>query len=183
MTPLFTLGALLLLAGSQSARPNPTPLSFQPDSTDVARVETYDGTLTITRITNGGEWEFHVRVDSVLLLRDDVAERVSLHTITAWSGGLAALLEVSSGGSACPSMYRIVEFAEGSRPTVTEEFGDCSDIPLVLLDGTRFRVRFPGFYHGRMAREPGFRPPPPITWELVGKGRMRKKAGTGAEGR
>jgi hypothetical protein len=115
-----------------------------------------------------------VRVDSAVVFADSTARAVMLHTLARWAGRRVALLEVVSGGNGCPSMFRIVEFAEGRPPRVSPEIGNCSDLPRVTMDDARLRVRFPGFYHTHQARQPGFRPPPDATWEYLGDGRVRR---------
>jgi len=183
MNPLLALGASLLLAASlpsSPARPLP-PRPAQRDTGDVARVEMYDGTLVISRLKRPGRpTEFRVRVNDAVVYRDSTAQGVSLHTLAAWSRRRLALLEISSGGNGCPSAFRFVEFAEGRPPRVSAEFGNCNDLPVVLMDGARVRVRFPSFYHTYQSRQPGFRPPPDATWEYLGDGRLRRLPGTPA---
>jgi hypothetical protein len=177
---LIALGGALLIAGTSAAQSS----TAEPDSVDIARVETFDGTLSISRVPNAaGMREFRVRVGSDVVFRDSMSLTVMLHTLTSWSRRRVALLELVSGGTACPSMYRIVEFTEEGRPRVSVEFGNCSDLPVVLLDGTRFRVRFPGFYTNSQARQPGFRSPPAQTWEYLGDGRVRRVTGAGTNPR
>lgn len=181
MTPthvtLIALGGVLLLAGTSAAQSS----SSEPDSSEVARVETFDGTISISRITDGsGTRHFRVRVGSDVVFRDSASQVVMLHTLTRWSERRIALLELVSGGNACPSRYRIVEFTEDRPPRVSAEFGNCSDLPVVMQDGTRFRVRFPSFYLNHQARQPGFRPPPAETWEYLGNGRVRRVTGAAA---
>jgi hypothetical protein len=172
------LASILLLAARPSAAMTAAAdTTARPDSADVARVETYDGALVISRIGKDRR-EFAVRVDSTVVYRDSIAQAVLLHTLTTWSGRRIAVIEVSSGGNACPSMFRIVEFSEERRPRVSPEIGNCSDLPVVMMDGARFRVRFPGFYLNYQARQPGFRPPPDATWEYLGDGRVRRLPAT-----
>jgi len=183
MNPLLALGGALLLAASlpsSPARPLP-PRSAPVDTTDVARVETYDGTLVITRLKRAdAPAEFRVRVGDAVVYRDSAAQGVSLHTLTTWSRRRLALLEISSGGNGCPSAFRFVEFAEGKTPRVSAELGNCNDLPVVLMDGARLRVRFPSFYHTYQMRDPGFRRPPDATWEYLGDGRVRRLPATAA---
>lgn len=172
---VITLGALLFVGTARAQ----SSTAAAPDSVEVARVETFDGTLSISRITNAdGGRHFPVRVGADVVFRDSSSQTVMLHTLARWGERRVALLELVSGGNACPSMYRIVEFTEDRPPRVSAEFGNCSDLPVVLLDGTRFRVRFPSFYLNHQARRPGFRPPPAQTWEYLGDGRVRRVTGT-----
>lgn len=178
---LTALGAALLLAGTSAAQSSTS--AAEADSVDIARVDTYDGTISISQITGSSEpRKFRVRVGADVVFGDSMSLAVMLHTLTSWSGRRVALLELASGGTACPSMYRIVEFTEEGRPRVSPEFGNCSDIPVVLQDGTRFRVRFPGFYTNHQARQPGFRPPPAATWEYLGNGRVQRVTAAGVAG-
>ena len=170
--------ALLLSATAAAQSTSNAPSG---DSTEVARVETIDVTLTISRLERaGGPRVFRVRAGDDVVFGDSMSYAVLVHTVTRWAGGWVALLQIASGGSSCPSMYRVVEMPGDGPPRASPEFGTCSDLPVVLLDETRFRVRFPGFYQDHMAREPGFRPPPAATWEYLGDGRVRRVTGTAA---
>jgi len=171
---MISFSILPLVLHLAAVTPTPTP-SAEPDSSDVARIDTYDGTLSIVRIAPPDRpWVTRVRVGQTLVLADSNARTLMLHTLTTWSRRRIALIEVVSGGNGCPSMYRLVEFAEGRPPRVSPEFGNCGDLPVVMMDGARLRVRFPGFYHTSQARQPGFRPPPGATWEYLGDGRVRQ---------
>lgn len=150
------------------------------DSATVALLETFGSTFSVVRLDPAHEGrEFQVRVGDTVLFRDSVSQTVGVHTFTEASGRSLVLLHLFSGGTGCPAMYRIVELAGDREPAVTPEFGNCSDIPVVLLDEGRLRVRFPGFWHARDERQPGFRPPPPSLYEYQGEGRVRLVSGPG----
>jgi hypothetical protein len=178
LAPLLLLSACGRDKASRHAAAPASPVARDasaPDSLEIVRVEQFDGNLSISRIAKRGRVEeFRVRADSRLVYRDSTAYAMSLHTLGSWSEHRVAILEIVSGGTACPAMYRIVAFGSARTPRISSEFGDCSDIPVVMVDGRHFRVRFPGFYTNTVAREPGFRPPPPTTWEYLGDGRVRQ---------
>lgn len=52
-------------------------------------------------------------------------------------------VSTGSGGNACPAMYVFVVLERGSA-TVSEPFGNCSDLPKLTRAGDRVMVEFPG---------------------------------------
>ncbi len=53
------------------------------------------------------------------------------------------LLETSSGGRACPATYFFIEFTPIGSSKMTDEFGTCSDIPVLKTDGAAIIVTMP----------------------------------------
>jgi hypothetical protein len=56
--------------------------------------------------------------------------------------GSYVLLEEGTGGTACPSLYRVIDLS-GTIPTLTSQFGSCSDLPIVTLTANGLRVVTP----------------------------------------
>ena len=56
--------------------------------------------------------------------------------------GNYVLLEEGTGGTACPSLYRVIDLS-GIIPTLTSQFGSCSDLPIVTLTANGLRVVTP----------------------------------------
>ena len=171
------LPALLALAACRIA---PTRTGGAGESSGVTEVQTRlrmpGGEVTVTRTGEEGRETgmFVVAVGEQEVFRDSMSYAVEVYAYAArLDEDPVVVFALSSGGSGCPVMYRMVHLTGESDPLVTEPFGDCSDIPRVSLEGERLRMRFPGFYHASRRREPGFRPPPPSTYVYDGAGRMR----------
>ncbi len=52
------------------------------------------------------------------------------------------LLEEGTGGTACPALYRVIDIS-GKRPSLTSQFGSCSDQPTAMLVDGGLRVTTP----------------------------------------
>lgn len=95
------------------------------------------GALGIYEIGGGG---FSLEIDGKEVLRDEMSYTIDLQQTLAPGIGLLAF---SSGGTACPALYRIIDLS-GVQPILTEEFGNCSDIPNVTLGNRGVQLVFPG---------------------------------------
>ena len=184
---------LLLSACRMEASPEGAAASFVPEDASAAaptdsaeyriatRIQTYHGVVTIEE--QGGPEDpdrprrFRVAVDGAAMLEDSTAQGVSVYALSrspSLGMGMVVVLEAASGGTACPSLFRILELPGDAPPVLTDELGDCSDIPTVAFDSGAVAVRFPGFYTSSAASEPGFREPPPVTWTYRGAGRLER---------
>lgn len=77
------------------------------------------------------------------LFIDTQAADISIHGRWPSSGPAKyALLTVSSGGTACPAQYRLVDAATRQA---TDAFGNCSDVPKVTQEGDGLLIDFPAF--------------------------------------
>lgn len=111
---------------------------------------------------------YHVlKVGGEEVYRTNEVSGLSVHT-TFHSLGVALVEE--RGGTACPAQFRILNL---QTKKLTEEFGDCSDLPQILQRDDRLTFTFLGYYHHTAAQEPGFKPPPPSTW-VYEKGAVRE---------
>ena len=69
---------------------------------------------------------------------------LSIEKNVNYKNGNAVLLMNNSGGTACPVQYRwLVVLPDSTKQT--PEFGTCSDIPKVTIDGDKLTVIFPKF--------------------------------------
>jgi hypothetical protein len=190
--PLLALSLALLAACSgadaNDARPNAatSSASAQTDgagaperrivTTVQTRLPTSYGELTVTRTGEEGirGGLFVVAVDSNEVFRDSMGMTVEPYAFTAaLEMGPVVVIGITSGGTACPMMFRVVHLPEDGSPIATDEFGDCSDIPDVHVDGRRVVMRFPGFYPSGADDEPGFEEPGPTAFAYEGGGRLR----------
>jgi hypothetical protein len=69
---------------------------------------------------------------------------LSIEQNLAYKNGNAILLMNNSGGTACPVQYRWVIVTPDSIKQ-TPQFGSCSDLPKVTVDGDRLTVAFPRY--------------------------------------
>lgn len=101
-------------------------------------------------------------------------ENARLHAYFSSSEiGEVAVLSVSEGGNACPAMFRIAYPDASGKYVLTQEFGDCSDIPTIIFEEKQVTLKFPGYAPLSAMSEPHFRPPPPTTY-VFSKGRLRQ---------
>lgn len=93
--------------------------------------------------------------------------------------GSIALLEVVSGGIACPALFRVVELLSDGPPVVTDEFGTCAEAPAaVWFDASgAMRMRFNDYATVSASSEPGFREDPPTTFIYRTGGHLEEVAG------
>ena len=61
-----------------------------------------------------------------------------------YKDGNAILLMNGSGGTACPALYRLIILAPNYIKQ-TPEFGNCSDLPTVAVEGNTLKITFPNF--------------------------------------
>lgn len=124
---IFSLAALLT-AAMASAIPAAATEYFQTQS----GLMHYKGTPS-------GEKE--IRLGNALLFTADV-DGIDFTLLRSSPGHDIVLVFLSSGGTACPGLYRLVD--TGARPPrVTEEFGTCSDIPTIRWQGDAVFLSFP----------------------------------------
>jgi len=101
-------------------------------------------------------------------------ENASLHAYFSSSEiGEVAVLSVSEGGNACPAMFRIAYPGASGKYVLTDEFGDCSDIPTIIFEEKQVTLRFPGYASLSAMSEPRFRRPPPTTY-VFSHGKLRQ---------
>ena len=61
-----------------------------------------------------------------------------------YKDGNAILLMNGSGGTACPALYRLIILAPNYIKK-TPEFGNCSDLPKVVIESNKLKITFPNF--------------------------------------
>jgi hypothetical protein len=55
-----------------------------------------------------------------------------------------ALIEINSGGTACPAQYMFATAKGDGTLSSSAEFGTCSDIPNIIAKGDKITVKLPG---------------------------------------
>lgn len=87
--------------------------------------------------------------------------------------GDVAVVSISGEGNACPAMFRIAYPGPSAKYLMTKEFGDCSDIPTIILEEKQVTVTFPGYAPLHAQSAPNFRLPPPTTY-IFSNGKLRE---------
>ena len=83
-------------------------------------------------------------VDGRVLSSDADDDRVMIEGVYEGGGRTYVLFEEQSGGTACPSMYQAVDVS-GSESVVSQQIGNCSDLPHVSVIGGVLRISVPAF--------------------------------------
>ena len=78
------------------------------------------------------------------VLTTDADDRVAIQGVYQGGGRTYVLLEEQSGGNACPSMYQAVDLSVGT-PTISPQFGNCSDLPQASVGNGALRIVIPAF--------------------------------------
>ena len=142
------------------------PLPAQ--ETTVESLLTNAGTLSIVRIGEDTDLKMELRLEGkkVYAIEGNMTAGFVAQFRT-YSSGEVIVMTVSEGGTACPAQFQIVRIEGPGKVSVTDEFGDCGDLPTITLQQLpedQVTLRFQGYYPLRAAEEPGFKPPPPTTW-------------------
>lgn len=72
-------------------------------------------------------------------------EPVQINGMPGWE----AVLQTSSGGTACPAMYRFISITAEPRAYVSESFGTCSDLDEISSTGAYPQVTMPDYNGSR----------------------------------
>lgn len=135
-----TLGQMLGVA------PRPAAYSRVQSATPVAAGAAQDRRVvagrTVEITASGGTHQ--IVVDGQVLATDAEDDRVVIQGVHQGGGRTYVLVEEQSGGNACPSMYQAVDLS-GAAPTISPQFGNCSDLPGVSVGSGALRVSVPAF--------------------------------------
>ena len=97
---------------------------------------------TVQVVSTGGGHA--IVVDGRVLANDADDDRVIIQGAYQGGGRSYVLIEEQSGGTACPSMFQVVDLS-GSMPAVSAQIGNCSDLPRVSVIGGALRMSVPAF--------------------------------------
>ena len=89
-----------------------------------------------------GMYNTTILVSGVPVLQDKSDLVVSIGKDVRNASARYLVLVEDSGGTACPAMLQVVDLS-GATPKISEQFGTCSDIPAVSLDGATLTVTLP----------------------------------------
>jgi hypothetical protein len=101
-----------------------------------------------------------VQLNGKTVFQDEDSLAVSIKKTYTLSGKSVALVEVDSGGTACPAEFMFVTAGSDGGASVTSKFGNCSDTPKISKKGEKLTLAFPGN--------------PPETW-MYSNGKIAKK--------
>lgn len=130
-----------LLVGAALAGGSATNLSRASGGVHSDTLETIAGSLSIMRVTDGEQ--FVVQLGDRLVARFDDYFAVSISNSRSTPDAQFVLIELTTGGNACPSTYRALEIKSNGEATLSDEFGNCSDLPSTSLRDGALQVRFP----------------------------------------
>lgn len=133
-----TLGQAMGISG-QSARPS-IPHTPIVASGPVQEQRVVAGRTVQVVSTEGGH---AIVVDGRVLANDADDDRVIIQGVYQGGGRTYVLIAEQSGGTACPSMFQVVDLS--SVPVVSPQIGNCSDLPRISVVGGALRVAVPAF--------------------------------------
>lgn len=126
--------------------PRPAAYSRVPHPTPVAAGAEWDRRVVAGRTVEvvAAGTAHRIVVDGQVLATDADDDRVAIQGVHQGAGRTYVLLEEQSGGSACPSMYQAVDLG-GVAPTISPQFGNCSDLPQASVSNGALRISVPAF--------------------------------------
>lgn len=164
-TFVLAIALLATLFGVRGALSRQSEPGKQGDS-----VTTVGGVLTITPPK---DFKCTIRLGGKPIHTFTDARYVNIYSFNSrYEMGDTVLISVANGGNGCPAMFYVVHIKSATKYYVTEEFGDCSDIPTVSAGLDRLEVKFPGFYQLWQKSEPGFKQPLPTTYVYRDNGKV-----------
>jgi hypothetical protein len=101
------------------------------------KVSTPIGTLAIVKKGDDGDETFSIALrGKIIAAVEDGPEFVSIEAIYPAKHPRYFLIELSSGGDACPDFYELVDLNNSAAPIVTGQFGNCNVLDNIqLVDG------------------------------------------------
>lgn len=135
-----TLGQVLGVA------PRPAAYSRGPYATPTAAGAERDRRMVAGRTVEvvAAGTAHRIVVDGQVLATDADDDRVAIQGVYQGGGRTYVLLEEQSGGNACPSMYQAIDLG-GGAPTISPQFGNCSDLPRASVGNGALRISVPAF--------------------------------------
>ncbi|ONG00717.1 hypothetical protein BWQ95_23655 [Aeromonas hydrophila] len=107
------------------------PTLSAPASADIAINPQDDGTIVVAH----GEQ---------VLLSTDMYHSITIKHEQPLAQGKAVLLELNTGGVACPVLYQLAVIRSDALPLLTPTFGTCSDLGKLKHDTNGFTLALPG---------------------------------------
>jgi hypothetical protein len=139
---------VLLLLPVALARPVTTPPESEAREEEEAnlpadRFETKRGTVAI-ETDPGEDFTFWATLDGERLVKLE-GDRVTIAGRLGQEARDVFLLEVASGGIACPMKYRLVDLRSRQKPVVSEELGSCAEWEDFAFEGSKVVIRMPAY--------------------------------------
>ena len=109
-------------------------------------IETTGGTLEIIET---GQYSYKL-VLAGKVLASERAETLDIAASFPETGTpTLVVLEIGSGGSSCPAMYKVVSAPASLPAQITQAFGTCSDEPELSFRNGVLRMEFPQYLEAR----------------------------------
>lgn len=100
--------------------------------------------LEFTIDNNQDDYVMSILLDGQLVSTVNDYYTASIDREFTTSSGKVALIQLSSGGTACPAEYMLAIARNDAQPLVTPTFGTCSDMPNITTKGENIFMSFPG---------------------------------------
>jgi len=138
MLILFTSGAAISIDATNHFK-------FQ-NSIYVGNLQQQNTIAGVLKITEIEKFKFLIDLDGRITRYEDEAINVSVVTKIPNAGKPEIILiKVESGGISCPAKYFIVDVTVKNHPIATNNFGNCSDNPMIYTRGLDIEISFPPY--------------------------------------
>lgn len=101
-------------------------------------------TLEFTIDNNQDDYVASIKLDGQLISTINDYYIVSVDREFTTQNGKIALIQLSTGGTACPALFMLAIAHNDAQALVTPSFGTCSDIPDITTQGENIFMSFPG---------------------------------------
>lgn len=101
-----------------------------------------------------------VQVKGKTVFKDEEFSSLGIKKTYSLAGKSVGLVQLNSGGTACPAEYVFVTVGSDGAASVTNKFGNCSDMPKISKQGEKITLAFPGnpaetwiYVNGKIAKK------------------------------
>jgi hypothetical protein len=98
------------------------------------------GTFTATNKVD----QHAILFDGKIVYKNDECYLLSIKKVFSIQPEKVTLVEIDSGGTACPANYVFITAKSSGAILLSKEFGNCSDIPKIIAKGEKITLKFPG---------------------------------------
>ena len=133
---------------AQAATPVAVVLSAKKVSPDHPleppfQLNTVAGRLAITQSGDMPVFEFHITLNGNDLFTDNDDQSLNTVLVQPVEHPSLLVLQLSSGGTACPARYRLLDLGTKPKPFLSDEIGNCSDLVKLVSQKNKLLLNFP----------------------------------------
>lgn len=96
-----------------------------------------------TTFTTGKESKA-ILYNGKIVYQNDECFSLDIKKVFSIGNNKVALVQINSGGTACPAEYIFITAKTSGAPILSKKFGNCSDIPKITVKGDKIALKFPG---------------------------------------